>query len=177
MKTGIFIVLVLAIFTFSSCELTGESNYTPDIYFIHNPVRGTTDTLNRYYTDKSGVFLMDTISVGDTVLFMLYLEAYANNLTAFYLQQSQDSVSEILLPDRESMDSIFLSTSDYGKGTFLLDGTHSALVFPFRYVALKPSNSAKINIAIVSDAHFDSGFGSNTNVMELKTPIIAKTED
>ena len=177
MKKGLFIVMLLAAITFSSCELTGESNYTPDIFFLQNPVRNHTDTLNRYFTDQSGVFLMDTIAVGDTVLFLLYLEGYANNLTAFYLQQSADSVSKILLPDQTSMDTLFLPTTDYGKGNFFMKGTDTALFFPFRYVALKPALNAKISVAIVSDAKFTGGFGSNSNSMELKTPIIAKEED
>jgi hypothetical protein len=167
--------IILAVITFlSSCDLDGEANYTPDIFFIHNPVNLGKDTLNRYYTDKSGVYRMDTIEVGDTVLFNVYLEGYANNLTGFYLVQSADSVSKIVFPNVAAMDSLFLPTSDYSKGKFLMDGTHPGLIFPFYYIALKHSLEAKINFAVTSDANFDNGFGTNTNSFELKTPIIPK---
>lgn len=174
MKTKFLALFALITLTFASCDLTTESNYTPDIFFLQNPVNNNIDTLNRYYTDKAGVLLMDTIAVGDTVLFALYLEGYANNLTSFYLQGPEDSSALILLPDKVSMDSIFLPTSEYNKGKFIMDGTHTALVFPFRYVAKKVSNSTKIGFAITSDARFTNMFGSNSNSFELKTPIKAK---
>lgn len=173
MKTLILTLLAVITIAFVSCDLTGESNYTPQIYFIHQPVDQQGDTLSSYYTDKAGVFVMDTIEVGDTVLFYLYLEAYANQLTAFYLNQSADSVSSILLPSTSSMDSVFVEGSDYHKGKFIMDGTRNSLRFPFWYVAKKPSVEAKIEFIVVSNAKFEGGFASNANSLQLKTPIQA----
>jgi hypothetical protein len=174
MKTYLIALLALVTIGFSSCDLEGGSNYTPDIFFLVNPVKNHTDTLNRYYTDKSGVYLMDTIAVGDTVSFVLYLEGYANNLLSFRMQTEPDSVTKIILPAQASMDSIFVAGTQYDKGIFMMSGKHTALVFPFRYVALKPANSAKISFAVLSDAKFDNMFGSNSNGFELKTPIKLK---
>lgn len=174
MNIKILVLFALISFTFAACDLTTESNYTPDIFFLQNPINNKIDTLNRYYTDKAGVLLMDTITVGDTVLFALYLEGYANNLTSFDLKGPEDSSAIILLPDKVSMDSIFLPTSEYDKGKFIMDGTHTALVFPFWYVAKKVSNATKIGFAITSDAKFSNMFGSNSNSFELKTPIKAQ---
>jgi hypothetical protein len=174
MKTYIIALLALLSISFTSCDLEGGSNYTPDIFFLMNPVKNHADTLNRYYTDKSGVYLMDTIAVGDTVSFVLYLEGYANNLLSFRMETEPDSVTKIILPAQSSMDSIFVAGTQYDKGIFIMSGTHTALVFPFKYVALKPANSAKISFAVQSDAKFDNMFGSNSNGFELKTPVKAK---
>jgi len=174
MKTSIVALVAFVIIAFSACDLEGGANYTPDIFFLVNPVKNHTDSLNRYYTDKSGVYLMDSIAVGDTVSFVLYLEGYANNLLSFRMQTDPDSVTKIILPSKTAMDSIFVTGTQYDKGIFLMSGKHTALVFPFRYVALKASKSAKISFAVMSDAKFDNMFGTNTNGFELKTPIKPK---
>lgn len=181
MKTRIFpsliILSILFAVVFSACDLNGEANYTPEIFYVHNPVRNHTDTLSSYYTDQAGVFRMDTINVGDTVLFYMYVEGYANNLTSFYITRSGDGVSELAYPDSIGMDSIFLNTSDYSKGKFDMDGTKTRLLFPFYYIALKASDEAKIKFAVISDAKFDTGFASNSNSFELKTPIVAASRE
>jgi hypothetical protein len=171
MKTHILFLLLLAMFTFSACDLSNESNYTPGIFFLQNPLKNDLDTLKSYYTDVPGTFLMDTIQVGDTVRFFLYLDAYSNILQTFYLKHSPDSVAEIILPDMSSMDSIFIESSDYSKGNFYTNGIPSTLFFPFRYVALISSTDARLEFTVISDAVFDNGFGSNTNSIILKTPI------
>lgn len=173
MKTRFFIFTVLIAFVLTSCDLDGESNYTPNIFFIQQPINQKGDSLNSFYTDKAGVFIMDTITVGDTVLFYLYMDAYTNQLTSFYINQSADSVSRILLPSKASMDTIFTSGSDYKKGKFLMDGTRNTLRFPFWYVALKPSNEAKLEFSVSSNAIFEGGFATNVNGFQLKTPIRA----
>lgn len=173
MKKHIFYLLVILTLVYSSCDFSGEANYTPGIFFVQDPVNNKLDTLNSYYTNEAGVFIMDTISVGDTVSFYLHLEAYANRLKAFYLLHTPDSVAAIILPDSTSMDTIFTANSQYDKGIFLMDAKYASLVFPFQYVALKPSLNARLEFAVISDAVFDTGFGSNSHNFKLKTPIIA----
>lgn len=173
MKTRFLILIALVLLAFTSCDLEGESNYTPNIFFIQQPINQKGDSLNSFYTDKAGVFLMDTISVGDTVLFYLYMDAYSNQLTSFYINQSADSVSRIILPSKASMDTIFTASSDYNKGKFLMDATRNSIRFPFWYVALKPSKEAKLEFTVTSNAQFEGGFASNVNGFQLKTPIKA----
>ncbi|MCE1156500.1 MAG: hypothetical protein LWW91_10325 [Bacteroidales bacterium] len=175
MKTKFFLLLALVVVAFTSCDLNGESNYTPNIFFIQRPINQHGDSLNSFYADKPGVFVMDTMQVGDTVLFYLYMDAYANQLTAFYINQSADSVSRIVLPDKASMDTIFTAGSDYYKGKFIMDGTRNSMRFPFRYIATKASKEAKLEFIVISNAQFDGGFASNSNSFQLKTPIKAFT--
>ena len=173
MRTAILLVTALTIGFFSSCELDGEQNYTPSIFFLRMPTNQYGDSLNTYITDKPNVYQLDTINVGDTVFFYVHLEAYANQLTAFFLNQSADSVSRILLPSKVQMDSVFTSASDYKAGKFIMEGTYSNLFFPFHYVATKASNEAKLEFGVASNASFEGGFASNSNGFQLKTPIRA----
>jgi hypothetical protein len=88
------------------------------------------------------------------------------------MTQSGDSITEILLPSVTTMDSIFLSTSNYSKGIFNLKGKSNSLRFPFKYVAKKASAEAKITFSITSDANFEF----NQTSLVLKTPILAKKD-
>ena len=120
---------------------------------------------------------MDTIQVGDTVTFRMLLYGYANNLSVFNVIQSDTSATKIILPSAISLDSIFVSAgSDYSSGKFLFKNKISNLYFPFRYVAKKVTNDAKITFYLSSDATFDnsSGLGNNSTSFVLKTPIKIK---
>jgi hypothetical protein len=167
MKTLTFYLLVLVIIGFTSCDLNRESNHKPDIVFVQNPMVNNADTLNVYYTDQANVFRMDTIFVGDTVRFRLYITGFSNNLKQFRLNQLSDSVNKIILPGTSSMDSVFLSGSNYAEGKFLMDGTATSLFFPFEYVAIKASLEARLIFIVVSDADFEY----NQFSFVLKTPI------
>ena len=170
MKHSLFIILGLVLLGFTACNLKSESNYQPDIEFVKNPLLNDSDTLHVYYTDQG--YRLDTIRVGDTVSFQLYITGFANNLKEFYLTTSSDSVSEVILPSKTSLDSIFLPTSNYNQGKFLFAGTATALFFPFKFVAKKVSADAKITFSVMSDATIDY----NQFSFVLKTPIIkAKT--
>lgn len=174
MKIRFLIIIILAAVYFSSCSLEGSSNYTPQIVLLQNPVLQNGDSLGFYYTDEGSVYRLDTIQVGDTVRFHLYMHGYTNNLLAFYIEETTDSAAKVILPDKSSMDSVFLSSSDYSKGKFLMNGKSTTLFFPLRYVALKPSGIAKIQFTVVSDANFKDLWGSNTASVTFKTPIVGK---
>ncbi|MEA4850079.1 MAG: hypothetical protein VB126_01315, partial [Paludibacter sp.] len=101
MKTRIFLFFAIIIAVFSSCNLDGSSNYTPEFYF--SPlVNQHGDTLKAYLTDD-GSYRLDTLQVGDTVSIFLVATGYENNLKSFYIKQSADSVSKIILPPVTSM--------------------------------------------------------------------------
>ena len=178
MKTKISLLIILIGAILSSCNLEGESNFTPEVIFYKLPTNTTTnDTLNIYYTDIANVYRLDTIAVGDTVSFQMFMTGYYNNLTAFYITESSDSISKIILPSKSSMDSIFSSSSNYSTGKFFMSKTSTELYFPFKYIARKATNEGKITFTVVSDAKFEDSFvGSNTASFTLKTPIVVKQE-
>ncbi len=171
MKIHLLLIISIISIYFSSCTLDGHSNHTPQIFLLRNPILQNGDSLNTYYTDEGGVYKMDTIQVGDTVRFHVYMDGYSNNLLAFYIKNNTDSAAKIILPKKSSMDSIFLTTSDYAGGKFLMDGKSTTLFFPLGFVALKPSNTAKIQFTVFSDANFKDLWGSNSASITFKTPI------
>ena len=178
MKTKYIILLGLIAICFSACNLTGSVNNTPQILFVTNPICNKTDTLDKYYTDVSSVYRLDTIQVGDTVSFRMLLYGYSNNLTAYNLQVSDTTVAKVLLPTSTSLDSIFSGTSsDYSSGKFVFKNKTTSVYFPFKYVAKKASTAVSITFALSSDASFEgSSMGSNTFYFILKTPIVLPKE-
>ncbi|MFT3752003.1 MAG: hypothetical protein QM800_03730 [Paludibacter sp.] len=171
MKTRIFLLISIIAIAFSSCSMNGESNFQPRIYFVQNPVLNGKDTLDIQLTNE-GVYRLDTIQVGDTVVFRMLIDGIANNLRNYTMTQSADSAARFVLPSVSSMDSVFLPTSNYNKGIFNLKGTSTSLFFPFRYVARKASNEAKIIFSVVSDANFEYNQAS----FVLKTPIVEASD-
>jgi len=170
MKAYFFIFVGLIVFAFSACNMDGVSNSQPRITFFQQPVlNGKTTLGGAVITDY---YLLDTISVGDTVSFYMYLNAYSNNLVSYTMTQSSDSVTKIILPEVSAMDSLFLSTSNYDKGIFYFSGKANLSFFSFRYVAKKVSSKEKIVFNLVSDANFEY----NTSSFVVKTPIVAKND-
>ena len=177
MKAQLFILLGLFAIAFSSCDMNGSSNSTPEILFVSSPVVNKSDTLNRYATDDASVMRLDTIQVGDTVTFRMLFWGFSNNLSTCNIIPSDTSATKILLPPTNSLDSMFLaSSSNYSKGNFVFKSHIQSLYFPFRYVAKKVSNDAKITFYLSSDADFSntSSYGNNSFSIVLKTPIRVK---
>ena len=172
MKKYFYSILGIIILSASSCDFTPETNYQPDIFFLQKPISNNDDTLSIYNTFEANTLSLDTLHVGDTVSFFMYLEGYTNNLTEFYLKLSADSAAGILLPNKASLDSIFLSTSNYNQGKFLFDLSSTELYFPFKYIAKKASLDAKLTFTVISDANFEY----NQNYIILETPILTTTE-
>ena len=98
--------------------MTGGTNYTPQISIssrlrvFKTSVLNRIDTLDIYNTNVAGELLLDTITVGDTVEIPVSLDAISNNITAFYLVQSADSLTSITLPAKSSLDALFSSSSN-----------------------------------------------------------------
>jgi hypothetical protein len=176
MKTKYFILLSLIAICFTACDLDNSSNSTPEMSVFTSHINGA-DTLNIYSTDEGGVGRLDTIAVGDTIVFRMYLNGVTNNLTSFYIAPSDTASAKIILPNATSMDSLFSNTqSDYSMGKFIFLPKMVHVYFPVRYVAKKPSAVASIQLALYSDAIFDNSIGSNRFAIKLKTPIVAKRQ-
>jgi len=173
MKTRIFILLSLFAIVFTSCNINGSTNTTPEILFVTNPFVTQKDTLKNYLTDD-GVYHLDTINVGDTVTFRLIFYGFSNNLSTCNISQSDTTSTKLLFPSVSSLDSVFVaSASDYSIGKFIFKSRISSLYFPFKYVAKKVSNDASITFNLSSDANFSnsSSLGNNSVSFVLKTPI------
>jgi hypothetical protein len=173
MKTFFYLFLFITSLALASCDLNGSSNSTPQISLVTTPILNSKDSLFIHYSGQDGLLLLDTVSVGDTVSFRVFMNGYSNQLTSYSISLSDSLATKILLPSKNSLDSVFIAGSNYAIGKFIFKSNVFNLYLPIKYVALKPTNEAKISFTIKSDAVFDGGvyMGSNSVTLALKTPI------
>ena len=157
-KTYAAALVALVALLMASCNFENNSQYTPRMAL--SPLTRTCvhedsivrDTLGYRY-DKEGKGVLDTIHVGDTVMFSILLDAQGNMLTGFQTKWDTAKLSLAYL----AMDSIIyaLDTAhcdiEGGKLQFL-PGYNQAL-FPIRYVSRKAA-TADIEFEVQSDSKF-----------------------
>ena len=148
---------------FVSCNLNGKSERTPFINLRAMHIVGS-DTTFLSFTNTT----LDTISVGDTILFQTLLGS--NDLG--YLQECEITSSraksvEFIWDSKDSLDAVFTSASDYDKGLFVMPGTFRLLFFPFQYVAKEAEEDLTLTFMVQTTGSQDY----NKNALTIRTPI------
>lgn len=155
MKKYIFCTIAIVLFLLSACKQNAEEpQSSPRIYmsyFVSSPSGGgKLDTLN-LKADK-GRYLVDTISVGDTVRFDLLLNAITNTLTSFafkndtnYLYMRVNVPADLqkgLTDDTKLEDGILYFKTGY-----------SAAIVPMVYIARK-SGTTNVDMTLSSTSSY-----------------------
>ena len=155
MKKYFFCTITIVLFLLSACKQNSEEpQSTPRIYmsyFVSSPSGGgKVDTLD-LKTEK-GRYVVDTISVGDTVRFDLLLNAVSNTLT-----------SVVFKNDTNYLNMRFNVSADLQKGltddTKLTDGVlyfktgYSAAIVPMIYIARK-SGTTDVEMTLSSTSTY-----------------------
>lgn len=117
--------------------------------------------------------ILDSIAVGDTIVFQASISGVYNNLKELHITSSNYDAVEFIWPRESLLDSLFLPTSNYDEGRFMMDGTHNILYFIFRYVPLKEDKDVKMTFKVISDASPEF----NSYNVSLKTPIKAAKKE
>ena len=144
------IPIILAAFALSSC-LETQSHFTPEIstsLFITT----SGDTIPYRYDSMSGLYNMDSLFVGDTIVGAVGFASLGNNLLSAHVDWDTASV-EIWSQYTESVLQVFLAESD----TTTLD-----LYFPLGYnyfgmplyLVPKKAGSSSLKFTAVSDSKF-----------------------
>ncbi|NDV45659.1 hypothetical protein D0T49_01160 [Paludibacter sp. 221] len=152
---------------FFSCNKREKTGANPQFYFPTDSIpTAYQDTLLIKHINTIG-YRLDTITAGDTAFFWIEVDGVFNRITNLNMTLSDNVAGELLYPDKEALDSVFLNSSDYENGTLYLDGSKSRVRFPFQYFAKKPSRNISLTMTAVSDAEEEY----NTGVFVLKAPI------
>ena len=178
MKLLTILLLGFICFVFVMCSPIERYNSTPQIFLAQKPILTNGDTLKvTYVANSSYDYITDTVSVGDTIGFKLYLNADYNNLVEFDIERSDTISSKLLLVDESVLNTVFVSSaSNYLAGKFLFRQMQNFSYFTFSYVAKAASTSAVMKLALQSDAYFATSSSSGTNYisLRLKIPIVIK---
>lgn len=165
-------MLAFSALTLNSC-LEGYSDATPTLatyVFEHNwhdSIPG--DTL-RLKMEKDE-YVLDTIAVGDSVRFLVYGQAYANNLVSLVFTYDA-AVVDLTFPKKEKMKPEFLAALDttktdiaHGKFFFLPGYNGVSLEVKYRPLVI---GSHSISIAVKSDANSERV--PNESTINFKQP-------
>lgn len=178
MKSLTIFLLGFVCFAFVMCSPIERYNSTPQIFLAQKPMLTNGDTLKvTSVVNSSYDYITDTVSVGDTIGFKLYLNAYNNNLVEFDIERLDTISSKLLLLDESALNTVFVkSVSNYTAGKFIFRQMQNFAYFTFSYVAKAASTSAVMKLALQSDAYFVASSSRDTNYISLKIkiPIVVK---
>jgi len=162
MKLQYFILAGFLGLVFSSCNLRGEAESTPQLSFgAMRIVDGDTTFLIFVHAP------FDTISVGDTVFFQTRLDGVFHPLSEFRITRSRDRSADFVWAPKDSLDMFFTDASDFDRAIFKMPETYDILHFPFQFVAKEADENLTLTFTIRSTA--SQNF--NTKAVTIRTPI------
>lgn len=162
-KFYILLVLVVVAGAMTSCLEYKEPQYSPQIYrsnFYLNPqfqgdtLVGAKDTLDRIYDADDDSYELDTVYLGDTVMFASTFYTVTNNLVAVEMKW-----------DTTEMELWYLTTADINKALLKTDTVgnltctmrfnpgYNRVTFPI-YFTPKERGGMKLKLSVESDSDF-----------------------
>lgn len=161
MRKFLWIVFSFSLLLATSCSLNTESHHTPLIQ-VHSMVSGT-DTLSVLGTADG--YVMDTIAVGDTVLFTVSFYSYTNLLTGFSIVREEEK-ADIEYKLKADVDSLLTAaSSDYEKGLFYVPAGYCYVGLQFNYIPKESGENVNLLFTVDSDSNYPH------NELNIKTPI------
>lgn len=158
-------LLIAIIVGFSSCNIGGSSNYTPQLYLMNPAILNADDSLKISYTDE-GNLKFDSLQMNDTVTIWLVGNGFSNNLKKLDISVTEVGDLNILAP-HDSIMQYFASSSDYTGGKIVFLENTVGMSYPFQFVAKKVTGKTKIKFLLSSDALEVS----NVSGVQLEFPI------
>ncbi len=154
------IIFILFVVSLTSCLDNTQSHYTPTIttsFFIRN----NTDTIAVKSSDEG--YVLDSISIGDTISFLAVYDALGNNLLTARADWDSAYVS-LFIRDLSNIRNIMTSASDSAACIIALPIGYQAVAIPYTLIA-KKVGAPKVTFRAESDSKF------SPYEIKLTTPI------
>ncbi|MGC3977685.1 MAG: hypothetical protein QM751_05300 [Paludibacteraceae bacterium] len=163
MKSRFLVLLsiISIVLSFSACNLgNGFSEATPQIYLEKKAKLNTDSIIEFSLASDYSSYKLDTLHVGDTVSFKIFVDAYTNQVKQLNITPSDTTAVKLLVAD--SIKTEFLSQSDFNKGIFYLPPNVYGLEFSVKFTTRKAKETLSYTLNVTSDAK------KVTNVSEVK---------
>lgn len=162
-KFYILLVLVVVAGAMTSCLEYKEPQYSPQIYrsnFYVNPqfqgdtVVGAKDTLDLIYDADDDSYELDTVYLGDTVMFASTFYTVTNNLVAVEMKWDTTEMDLWYLTPAD-IDKALLKTDTVGNLTCTMrfNPGYNRVTFPI-YFTPKERGGMKLKLSVESDSDF-----------------------
>ena len=160
-KLFLFISFVALTISFTSCLNVPEPQYSPEIgctYFYINPVfSGDTlvsaqDSITTFvYDGDDKSWKLDTINVGDTVMFGAKFVSFANDLVSVKIDWEKEHV-DLWCDLSDSIKTILTAQTDTTAGHLFFDYGYNSVAFPIFFTPLvKGGTNIKLTVASTSE--------------------------
>ena len=160
-KSFVFAVLVVIATIMGGCLGYDEPQFSPSISsssFYVNPVFegdsliGAQDTLSISYDSEDDTYDLDTVFIGDTVLFASSFYTYNSNLVAVELKWEKDFLN-LWYPLTESITQALRDTSSVENGKLYFEPGYNRVSFPV-YFTPKVRGGLNLKLTVESDSEF-----------------------
>lgn len=157
----IFILMTLAIGVSSCHFLDGSSNYTPKVT-AYNFQNTKGDTLYVHYNSKLETYSLDTMSVGDTVLFSVLYHSYENNLVSMGIDYDKNAL-DLKAFIGDTLASVLKPSSDTTLVRLDMQTGYNTVGMPVRMIPLK-EGASKLTFSVTSDAESKNLVSNNSTI-------------
>ena len=160
-KSLIFTMLLVISTIMVGCIGYDEPQFSPSISsssFFVNPVfegdslMSAQDTLSLFYDSEEDVYNLDTVFVGDTVLFACGFNTRTSNLVAVELKWEKDFLNLWYLLTDDTKKAL-RDTTDIDNGKLYFNPGYSRVSFPV-YFTPKVQGGLNLKLAVESDSEF-----------------------
>ncbi len=147
--------MVMVLFLLSACKTNEEPQSSPRIYMsyftvTHQGSSAKADTLG--VKTVGDTYVLDSISVGDTVRVDILLNAVTNTLNDFVFETDTNLIKYNFISYKE-LESALTGDSDLSKGIFYFKSGYNAASLPLFYIARKSGN-ANVSMKVSSDSKY-----------------------
>ena len=160
----LFVSLLAVAFSLSSCFNILESHTTPQMLFgnvyVNPQFSGDTlvsakDTLYDNYDQELGISRLDTMQLGDTMMFTALFSSDMNNLVSVNATYDTTCVSVWFGVDMEDEKTkkALKAESNPARGLLLFNPMYNTVSFPI-YVAPQSTGSHAVKITVMSDSKY-----------------------
>ena len=162
-KFFLFFSFVALTTSMSSCLSTTEPQYSPEIYsslFYVNPIfKGdfivsAKDTLGWFYDSLDGSYELDTMYVGDTVLFASTFYTLNSNLVAVKLDWDTLRMN-LWYSLTEDIEKVLTGETNIEAGRLYFDPGYNRVSFPVRFSPIVKGGMT-LKLTVESDSEFST---------------------
>lgn len=162
---SIFSLLALAVVITSCIDTTGVQT-TPEMLlgnvyvnpqFVGDSLISAKDTLEDHYNTEDGLIYLDTLQLGDTVMFPALFSSNMNNLVS--VSAKYDTLKMNMWfdinPEEEAVKKALKEGSDPAKCILLFNPMYNYVTFPVYMVPME-TGAHPIKLTVTSDSQFPS---------------------
>ena len=160
-KSFIFTVLVVISTVMVGCLGYHEPQFSPSISassFLVNPVFegdsliGAQDTLDLFYDSQDGSYEMDTVYLGDTVMFASTFYSYTSNLMSIEIKWEHD-LMQLWYPLVGGITDVLTDKTDIEEGKLYFNPGYNRVSFPI-YFTPTVRGGMTLKMSVESDSDF-----------------------